>query len=61
MIDYPTVGIKLFLTGSGIQELHWKEQFVYQHGAHTKSKEPILAKYVKRHHALDQIIQDKSY
>ena len=28
-------------------------------GTHTKSKEPGLAKYVKRHHALDQIIRDK--
>ena len=27
---------------------------------HSKSKEPVLARYVRRHHALDQIIKDKS-
>ena len=27
---------------------------------HSKSKEPVLARYIKRHHALDQIIGDKS-
>ena len=26
---------------------------------HSRGKEPILAKYVRRHHALDQIIGDK--
>ena len=27
---------------------------------HTKSKEPVLAKYVRKHHAPDQIIGNKS-
>ena len=27
---------------------------------HSKGKEPILAKYVRRHHTPDQIIEDKS-
>ena len=27
---------------------------------HSKSKEPILARYVRRHHAPNQIIRDKS-
>ena len=27
---------------------------------HSKGKEPVLAKYVKRHHTPDQIIVDKS-
>ena len=26
----------------------------------SKSNEPMLEKYIKRHHALDQIIRDKS-
>ena len=29
-------------------------------GIHLRSKEPVLAKYVRRHHAPDQIIGDKS-
>ena len=28
-------------------------------GIQSKGKEPILAKYVRRHHELDQIIEDK--
>ena len=27
---------------------------------HSRGKEPVLVKYVKRHHALDHIIGDKS-
>ena len=27
---------------------------------HSKGKEPVLAKYVRRHHSVDQIIGDKS-
>ena len=30
-------------------------------GTSSKSKLPILARYAKRHHALEQIIGDKSY
>ena len=26
---------------------------------HSKTKEPVLARYVKRHHVVDQIIEDK--
>lgn len=29
-------------------------------GIHSKGKEPVLAKYVRRHHSTDQIIGDKS-
>ena len=29
-------------------------------GTHSKSKEPVLERYVRRHHAPDQIIGDKS-
>ena len=31
-----------------------------ENAIHSRGKEPVLAKYGRRHHALDQIIGDKS-